>query len=81
MWDADARNLEDPLARVTSWGLGQLRRRSGYEEMGDEARDLGLSKGKGIKQEEFMGPSGLLPTSSRKPPLIRPASERQRRLH
>ena len=28
-----------------------------------------------------MGPSGLLPTSSGKPPPIRPASERQRRLH
>ena len=81
MWDLDARNPEDPPERVTSWRAGQLGKKSSYEETGEEARDLGLSEGKGIKLERFMGPSGLLPTSSGKPPPIRPASRRQRRLH
>ena len=81
MWDADMRYSEDPLAGVKSWGPGQLGRRSRYDETGDEAEDLGLSKGEGIKQEMFMEPSGLLLTSSGKPPPVRPASKRQRRLH
>ena len=49
--------------------------------MGDEVRDLGLGEGKGLKQEEFMGPSGLLPMMSGKPLPVRLANGRQRKLH
>ena len=52
-----------------------------YEEIGEEAEGLGLNKEKELKQEYFMGPSGLLPVIYGKPLPVCPATERQRRMY
>ena len=59
-----------------SWGPRQLSARSIYDETGEESKDLGLPK-----QEYFMVPSRLLLVMYGTPLLVRPANERQRRLH